>query len=159
MCFVVAMFFPVFTAKILSVHDDNGGGLFSPGAFIPLGFFFWNLGDLSGRVSAVLPPFAWLRQRPRVLFAVGLLRWGFLPLYLLCNLHGRGAVVESDLFYLGVVQFPFGLTNGWLGSSAMMAAGEWVAEDEREAAGGFMGMCLVGGLALGSVLSFTAAGL
>ncbi|EAQ91040.1 hypothetical protein CHGG_02975 [Chaetomium globosum CBS 148.51] len=154
MCFVVAMFFPVFTAKILSVHDSDGG-LFSPGAFIPLGFFFWNLGDLAGRVSAVLPPFAWLRARPRVLFAVGLARWGFLPLYLLCNLHGRGAVVESDLFYLGVVQFPFGLTNGWLGSSAMMAAGEWVAEDEREAAGGFMGMCLVGGLALGSVLSFT----
>ena len=160
MCFVVAMFFPVFTAKILSVHDSagGGGGLFSPGAFIPLGFFFWNLGDLAGRVSAVLPPFAWLRARPRVLFGFGVLRWAFLPLYLLCNLHGRGAVVESDLFYLGVVQFPFGLTNGWLGSSAMMAAGEWVGEDEREAAGGFMGMCLVGGLALGSVLSFTAAG-
>ncbi|KAK3295882.1 nucleoside transporter-domain-containing protein [Chaetomium fimeti] len=160
MCFVVAMFFPVFTAKILSVHDGDpaGGGLFSPGAFIPLGFFFWNLGDLAGRVSAVLPPFAWLRRHPRVLFAVGLARWVFLPLYLLCNLHGRGAVVGSDLFYLVVVQFPFGLTNGWLGSSAMMAAGEWVDEDEREAAGGFMGMCLVGGLALGSVLSFTAAG-
>ncbi len=62
-------------------------------------------------------------------------------------------------FYLGVVQVLFGVTNGWLGSSAMMAAGEWVADGEREAAGGFMSLCLVGGLTVGSVLSFTAAGI
>jgi equilibrative nucleoside transporter 1/2/3 len=92
------------------------------------------------------------------LFAFSLLRWAFLPLYGLCNLHGAGAVVESDLFYLGCVQFPFGLTNGWLGSSAMMAAGEWVAEEERAAAGGFMSLCLVAGLAAGSVASFSVAG-
>jgi equilibrative nucleoside transporter 1/2/3 len=157
-CFAITMFFPVFTAKILSVHDPSQSGkLFSPGAFIPLAFFFWNLGDLAGRVSTMLPALS-LRHRPRVLFAISLARAGFLPLYLMCNLHGRGAAVGSDLFYLVLVQFPFGLTNGWLGSSAMMAAGEWVGEDEREAAGGFMGLCLVGGLAAGSVLSFTAAG-
>ncbi|KAK4157137.1 nucleoside transporter-domain-containing protein [Chaetomidium leptoderma] len=183
MCFVVTMFFPVFTAKILSVNDDDassGGSsssstsssssssstsssgsskLLLPGAFIPLGFFFWNLGDLAGRVSTMLPVFGSLRRRPRVLFVASLLRWGFLPLYLLCNLHGRGAVVGSDLFYLVVVQALFGLTNGWLGSTAMMAAGEWVGEGEREAAGGFMSMCLVAGLAAGSVLSFTVAGI
>ncbi|KAK4123468.1 hypothetical protein N657DRAFT_680668 [Parathielavia appendiculata] len=157
-CFAVTMFFPVFTAKILSVHDPSGAGkLFSPGAFIPLAFFFWNLGDLAGRVSTMLPRFS-LRHRPQALFVISLARAAFLPLYLMCNLHGKGAVVGSDLFYLVVVQFPFGLTNGWLGSSGMMAAGEWVAEDEREAAGGFMGTCLIGGLAAGSVLSFTAAG-
>lgn len=158
LCFVVAMFFPVFTAKILSVRDERESGrLFAPGAFIPLGFFFWNLGDLAGRVSTMLP-FS-LRHRPKALFAISVARLLFLPMYLLCNLHGDGAAVPSDLFYLLVVQFPFGLTNGWLGSSAMMAAGEWVAEGEREAAGGFMGLCLVAGLAAGSVLSFTAAGI
>jgi equilibrative nucleoside transporter 1/2/3 len=162
-CFALTMFFPVFTAKILSVHDPTAGAgagagrLFAPGAFIPLGFFFWNLGDLAGRVSTLLPCCS-LRRRPRLLFALALLRGAILPLYLLCNLHGRGAVVESDVFYLGVVQVLFGLTNGWVGSSAMMAAGEWVAEGEREAAGGFMGLCLVAGLAVGSVLSFSAAG-
>ncbi|KAL2188637.1 hypothetical protein L209DRAFT_751662 [Thermothelomyces heterothallicus CBS 203.75] len=162
MCFIVTMFFPVFTAKILSVHDDDGtptAPLFRPGAFIPLAFFFWNLGDLAGRVSTMAPALSFgLRRRPAVLFALSLARWGFLPLYLLCNLHGDGAAVPSDLFYLLVVQFSFGITNGWLGSTAMMAAAEWVAEDERAAAGAFMSMCLVGGLAVGSVLSFTAAG-
>ncbi|KAL2260393.1 hypothetical protein VTK26DRAFT_5599 [Humicola hyalothermophila] len=163
MCFLVAMFFPVFTGKILSVHSSSSSpsseGIYAPGAFIPLGFFFWNLGDLAGRVSAAFPGFASLRRRPRALFAVAMARWLFLPLYGLCNLHGEGAAVPSDLFYLLVVQFPFGLTNGWLGSSSMMAAAEWVDEGEREAAGGFMGLCLVAGLTVGSVLSFSAAGI
>lgn len=169
LCFMVAMFFPVFTAKILSVHDPDssftspaGGGstssIFAPAAFIPLGFFFWNLGDLLGRVSPMFLPFS-LRDRPLALFAVAVARLVFLPMYLLCNIRGKGAVVDSDLFYLLVVQLPFGLTNGWLGTSSMMAAGEWVDEGEREAAGGFMSMCQVGGLSVGSLASFSVAGI
>ncbi|KAK6209556.1 nucleoside transporter [Colletotrichum tabaci] len=162
MCFAVAMFFPVFTGKILSVRypgDEKSptGSLFRPAAFIPLAFFAWNLGDLSGRMATILP-FS-LRHRPAALFAVSLVRMGFLPMYLLCNIGGRGAVVSSDFFYLVIVQFLFGLTNGWLGSSCMMAAGEWVEEGEREATGGFMGLCLVAGLTTGSLLSFTAGGI
>ncbi|KAH8909809.1 hypothetical protein BR93DRAFT_965886 [Coniochaeta sp. PMI_546] len=160
MCMLVAMFFPVFTSKILSVHqgEDPDRRLFTPGVFIPLGFFFWNLGDLLGRMAAVFPLWG-LRDRPTALFAFGVARTLFLPLYLLCNIRGRGAVVDSDLFYLLVVQFPFGLTNGWLCSAAMMAAGEWVDDSEREAAGGFMGLSLVSGLTVGSLLSFSAAGI
>ncbi|GJC90895.1 nucleoside transporter FUN26 [Colletotrichum liriopes] len=162
MCFAVAMFFPVFTTKILSVRypgDEKSpaGSLFRPAAFIPLAFFAWNLGDLSGRMATILP-FS-LRHRPAALFAVSLARMGFLPLYLLCNIGGRGAAVSSDFFYLVIVQFLFGLTNGWLGSSCMMAAGEWVEEGEREATGGFMGLCLVAGLTTGSLLSFTVGGI
>ncbi|KAL0931915.1 nucleoside transporter family [Colletotrichum truncatum] len=162
MCFAVAMFFPVFTGKIVSVRypgDEKSpaGALFRPAAFIPLAFFAWNLGDLSGRMSTILP-FS-LRHRPAALFGVSLARLGFLPMYLLCNIGGRGAVISSDLFYLFVVQFLFGLTTGWLGSSCMMAAGEWVEDGEREATGGFMGLCLVAGLTTGSLLSFTAGGI
>ena len=157
MCFAVTMFFPVFTSKILSVRPAGSGRLFTPSVFIPLGFLMWNAGDLLGRVSTIIP-FS-LRRRPSALFVVGLARIAFLPLYMLCNIRGAGAVVSSDLFYLFFVQFLFGLSNGWLGSNAMMAAGEWVAEGEREATGGFMGLCLVAGLATGSLLSFTASGI
>ncbi|KAL8295011.1 hypothetical protein RB600_000801 [Gaeumannomyces tritici] len=179
LCFAVTMFFPVFTSKVVSVRsakpdDDAAAGvaaaagassssplppLLQPGAFIPLAFFFWNLGDLVGRISTAHPAFAALRRRPTALFGLAAARVCFLPLYMLCNVGGRGAVVSSDLFYLLLVQLPFGLTNGWLGSSSMMAAGEWVDEPEREAAGGFMGLCLVAGLATGSVLSFSVAGI
>ncbi|KAI1353138.1 putative nucleoside transporter protein [Xylaria sp. FL0043] len=157
LCFTVTMFFPVFTPKILSVTPSSEGStLLQPAVFIPLGFFFWNFGDLIGRS---VPLVVSLRHKPVVLFGFGIARSAFLPLYLLCNLHGRGAVVNSDLFYLLLVQLPFGLTNGWLASDCMMAAGEWVDENEREASGGFMSLCLTAGLTAGSLLSFTAAGI
>ncbi|RCI15965.1 hypothetical protein L249_2198 [Ophiocordyceps polyrhachis-furcata BCC 54312] len=152
--FAATMFFPVFTTKTLSVHPD-AAPIFRPAAFIPLAFVCWNLGDLGGRVLAVLP-FS-LKHRPFALFLLAVVRLAQLPLYLLCNIGGRGAVVSSDFFYLVVVQLLFGLSNGWLGSSFMMAAGEWVDAGEREAAGGFMGLCLVLGLTLGSLLSFTVS--
>ncbi|KAI1268675.1 nucleoside transporter [Xylariaceae sp. FL1019] len=156
-CFSLTMFFPVFTAKVLSVTPvDKASALLKPAAFIPLGFLFWNIGDLVGRSASLR--FS-LRHRPIVLFAISVARSVFLPMYLLCNINGRGAAVDSDLFYLLLVQLPFGFTNGWLGSNCMMAAGEWVSEGEREASGGFMGLCLVAGLSFGSLLSFTAAGI
>lgn len=40
----------------------------------------------------------------------------------------------------------------------MMAAPEHVEEGEREATGGFMGLNLVGGLTVGSLLSFFVGG-
>lgn len=159
-CFVATIaLFPVFTAKILSTHPPPRSRLFDPEVFIPLAFLFWNAGDLAGRLCTAGALNADVRRRPALLFALGVARFAFLPLYLLCNLHGEGAAVGSDLFYLVVVQLPFGLSNGWLASNAMMAAAEGVEEDEREAAGGFMGLCLVAGLALGSVLSFTVTDL
>lgn len=156
--FTETMFFPVFTFKITSVNDHPGAGvLLRPAAFIPLAFLFWNLGDLSGRMATILP-FS-LRDRPLVLCLLAIARAGMIPLYLLCNIGGRGAIVSSDFFYLVVVQLLYGLTNGWLGSSCMMASGEWVDDGEREVAGGFMGLCLVVGLATGSILSFSIAGI
>lgn len=158
-CFVATMFFPVFTVKVLSVRNPPRNRLFDPEVFIPLSFFWWNLGDLAGRMCTMGAFHARMRRRPLLLFLFGVARFAFLPLYLMCNLHGDGAVISSDAFYLLLVQLPFGWSNGWLASNSMMAAAENVDETEREAAGGFMGLCLVAGLAIGSVLSFTAAGI
>lgn len=75
----------------------------------------------------------------------------------MCNVKGNGAVIESDIFYW-VVGLTFGMTSGWVGSNAMMAAPACVDEGEREAGGGFMGLCLVAGLATGSMASFLVLG-
>ena len=156
-CFAVTMFFPVFTQKVVSViPEDRAPRLFRSAAFIPLGFLIWNLGDLAGRLTTLLP-FS-MRHRPIPLFVFSILRIGFLPMYLLCNIQGNGAIIKSDAFYLFVVQFWFGATNGWLSSSCMMGANDYVEGGEREAAGGFMAVNLVGGLTAGSLLSFAAAG-
>ncbi len=63
----------------------------------------------------------------------------------------------GDGFYLIVVQFLFGVTHGWLSGASMMGVPVWVAEQDREAAGEFMGMTLVGGLVAGSMLGLAAA--
>jgi equilibrative nucleoside transporter 1/2/3 len=151
------MVYAVFTAEIESVHQEpNRFRLFSREVFIPVAFLFWNAGDLIGRMSVIVPSLS-LAHRPWVLFVISVARLGFIPLYLLCNIGGRGAIVQSDFFYLFVVQLLFGVSNGYLGSSCMMGAGQWVSVDEREAAGGFMSMVLVGGLAAGSLMSFLVA--
>lgn len=157
LCFTVTMFFPIFTQQILSVRArDTAPRLLQSDCFIPLAFLFWNAGDLIGRLLLGIPHLTLVRW-PRTVFLLSVLRLVFIPLYLLCNVRGRGAAIHSDAFYLIVVQFLFGLSNGYIGSSCMMGAGEWVDKEEREAAGGFMTLMLVGGLTVGSLLSFLAA--
>jgi equilibrative nucleoside transporter 1/2/3 len=155
--FAVTMVYPVFTQKIDSVHNPSKGAIFKPASFIPLAFFFWNAGDLTGRLLTAIPLLR-ITHRARFVFILSLCRVAFIPLYLLCNIHGRGAKVDSDFFYLVIVQFLFGISNGYIGSVCMMGAVEYVDEEEREATGGFMGLMLVGGLTVGSLLSFLVAG-
>lgn len=146
-CFAVTMVFPVFTASIRSVRGVDSA------VFIPTAFLLWNIGDLLGRLVTLWKRIS-LTHYPSALFCLAMARLLFIPLYFLCNVKGRGAVVQSDFFYLVIVQFFFGLTNGYLGSECMMGSGDWVAPEEREAAGGFMGLMLVSGLTVGSLLSF-----
>lgn len=156
--FAITMIYPVFTQEIESVRPrDKAPQLFKPASFIPLGFLFWNSGDLIGRLLPAIPRLR-LTQRPRLVLGLALSRVLFIPLFLLCNINGRGAKINSDFFYLFIVQLGFGISNGFLGSTCMMGAIEYVDIEEREATGGFMGLCLVSGLTVGSLLSFTVAG-
>ncbi|KAK8214655.1 nucleoside transporter family [Phyllosticta capitalensis] len=155
--FAITMVFPVFTQEIRSVQStDSAPRLLQPASFIPLAFLFWNIGDLLGRILPGIKALS-LTSKPRAVFAFSVARIVFVPLYLLCNVGGAGARVNSDFFYLVIVQMGFGVTNGFIGSTCMMGAPEWVEPHEREAAGAFMGLCLVAGLAAGSLASFAVA--
>ncbi|KAJ5090222.1 hypothetical protein N7532_008906 [Penicillium argentinense] len=153
---ITMMIFPVYTSRILSVNDPEKSRMYDPTVFIPLAFLFWNVGDLSGRMLVAIPSLS-LTHRPWLALVFSFARVAFIPLYLLCNVSGQGATVSSDFFYLFLVQLLFGVTNGYLASSCMMGASQWVSADERHAAGGFMGMMLVGGLTAGSLLSFVVS--
>ncbi|PGH02517.1 hypothetical protein AJ79_07630 [Helicocarpus griseus UAMH5409] len=161
LCFGVTMAYPVFTNRIKSIRDipteQPPPRLFQSTIFIPLALLFWNTGDLVGRLVLLIPRIN-LSHRPFALFLLSLARLIFIPLYMLCNVNGRGAWIKSDLFYLVIVQFLFGASNGFIGGACMIGAGDWVDVEEREAAGGFMGFMLVAGLTSGSFLSFAAAG-
>jgi equilibrative nucleoside transporter 1/2/3 len=156
--FAITMTFPVFTQQIESVHPpENRSRYLQPATFIPLALLIWNSGDLIGRLLPAIPAIR-LTGKPRLVFALAVSRIVFIPLYFLCNIRGRGARVNSDFFYLFVVQFLFGISNGFIGTTCMTGAIEYVDVNEREAAGGFMALSLVAGLAAGSLLSFAVAG-
>ncbi|KAI0998926.1 hypothetical protein K3495_g9269 [Podosphaera aphanis] len=158
LCLGLSMFYPVFTAKIISVIPvEEAPRLFKPATFIPLGFLTWNIGDLIGRLST-LGPLGKHKFGVITLFSIACLRVCFIPLYFLCNLGGHGAIIKSDLFYLVVVSGGFGVTNGWLSSMCLMSAGSYVEEGEREATSGFMIVNLMAGLMIGSFLSFLVSG-
>ena len=159
-CFLITMFFPVFTGKVVSVVPaDEAPRILRPNVFIPFGFLVWNVGDLLGRLSTYIPfPAGAKFRRPQLLFLFAILRSGFVPIYLLCNIENHGAIIKSDVFYLFVQQLLFGATSGWLGSYCMIDFSLYVEEGEREAAGGFMALNLVAGIMCGSFLSFSASG-
>ena len=149
--FTLTMFFPVFTQRIHSASTSTPlPRLLEPSCFIPLAFLFWNVGDLLGRTLTLHPHLAALTHYPKTIFVASIARVIWLPLYELCS---KGTV-KSDFFYLVIVQGGFGVSSGLIGSLCMMGAGEWVEPDEREVAGGFMGLMLVGGLSVGSLASF-----
>lgn len=151
--FCVTMTFPVFTQAITSVRPltPSSSRIWTPEVFIPFGFFLWNFGDLSGRICCGFKGFT--VTNPKILAAASTARIAFIPLYYMCNVKGEGAVISSDAFYW-IMQLAFGFSNGWIGSNCMMAAPEYVEEEEKEACGGFMGLWLVMGLTTGSVMSF-----
>lgn len=155
--FAITMFYPVITLKVQSVHSPtSSSSLFSQASFVPLAFLVWNTGDLIGRVLSALPRLR-ITHKPRSILLASLSRLVFIPLYYLCNINGSGALVNSDFFYLFIVQLLFGATNGFLGTMCMMGAVEYVDVAEREATGAFMTLMLVAGLTAGSLLSFLVA--
>jgi solute carrier family 29 (equilibrative nucleoside transporter), member 1/2/3 len=155
--FCITMFFPVFTVQIQSVHPpENIPLLLQPAVFITLSFLIWNSGDLLGRLLSAIPAIR-ITHKPRLVLGLCVARVLFIPLYLLCNRNGQGARVNSDFFYLIVVQLGFGVSSGFVGTICMMGGTEYVDVEERPAAGAFMTLMLVAGLAVGSFLSFLVA--
>ncbi|KAK9237221.1 nucleoside transporter-domain-containing protein [Lipomyces kononenkoae] len=158
--FGVTMMFPVFASNIVSVNYDDGASAPSswlrPNVYIPFAFLIWNMGDLIGRVICGYPQY--VIRSPSVLAVASIARTIFIPLFFLCNISGSGAVISSDGFYM-FLQLWFGITNGYISSCGMMGSESFVEEDEKEAAGGFMGLALNLGLAAGSLCSFILVGI
>ncbi|KAK9333887.1 nucleoside transporter-domain-containing protein [Lipomyces starkeyi] len=158
--FGVTMMFPVFASNILSVNYTEGvsspGSWLRPNVYIPFAFLIWNIGDLIGRVICGYPQYN--MRSPKALAIASLARTIFIPLFFLCNISGSGAAISSDGFYI-FLQLWFGITNGYISSCGMMGSESFVEEDEKEAAGGFMGLALNLGLAAGSLCSFILVGI
>ncbi|KAI0650151.1 nucleoside transporter-domain-containing protein [Trametes meyenii] len=152
--------FPPITVSVLPTNPTV-----HPLVFSAVHFLMFNIGDFAGRTICSLPALhVWSARR---LLTLSLLRTLFIPLFLMCNVQWasavsdtRGPIISSDIAFMTIVLL-FGLSNGYVSSMCMIAAPSLAhnpklqgrAEDVDVAAT-VAGFCIVGGLAVGSVVSF-----
>ncbi|CAG8651293.1 17361_t:CDS:2, partial [Racocetra persica] len=150
--------FPSITSFIKSVAPDDTKNKFQYDyLFIPLHFLVFNFGDMLGR-SLPSQEVLVITDQNQIAF-MSICRAIFLPILLFCNvdagLQGKRILpllINSDLLYFLII-FLFSVSNGYIGSLAMMA-GPQVAGVERDLAGTLMSYFLVVGLTIGSIFSF-----
>lgn len=153
--------------------------------FVPTVFLLFALGDWFGKSLPGFPalplpkkPFGTKEDGSRrywhfgdiqhawVILVLSLLRIGFIPLFMICHVVLREPstleprpshvpyLIRSDLLYL-VIVLVFAVSNGWLGSLAMMKAPRLLTRGkDKEQAGTYMVLVLTFGLFAGSLMGF-----
>lgn len=152
--FISIIIFPSLSSNIESVQKASGSP-WSTKYFVPLtSFLLYNFADWCGRQIT-----AWIQApgpNSKLLPALVLLRTIFLPLFILSNYQPR-ARIRTVLFARDAYPVAFtallGLSNGYLGTLAIVYGPKIVPKELAEAAGVVMTLYLVLGLALGSACS------
>lgn len=138
----------------------------SPLIFSSVHFLVFSCGDFLGRHLCSYPRLLiWSAKR---LGTLSLLRTLFIPLFLACNIQRdpgmpAGAstpLIGSDVLFM-LILLVFGVSNGYVSSLCMMSAGSLEhnrrlegRKEDVDIAATVASFCLVGGLVLGSVMSF-----
>ncbi|NWI10689.1 S29A3 protein, partial [Crypturellus soui] len=152
--FISIIVFPSLSSNIESV-DRSSGSPWTGKYFVPLAsFLMYNFADWCGRQIT-----AWIQApgpKSWVLPALVLLRTLALPLFVLSNFQPR-THLQTVLFNRDAYPVAFtallGLSNGYLGTLAMVYGPKIVPKELAEAAGVVMTFYLMLGLALGSACS------
>ncbi len=149
--FCITLAFPVFASHITSTHKNSSSKFKRNDIFISIAYLLWNTGDLIGRLSCAIKKLVVRDRLSMVLYS--LLRFTFIPLLFLCNIHDQKTAILGDFTYMSIM-FWYGVSNGHLCSSAFMSVGQYVSDKEKKAAGGFTTIFLSLGLMCGSIFSF-----
>jgi hypothetical protein len=165
--FVTLAVFPGITTEIISVHSDTGpSATWLQKLWIPLSFLNFNTFDFIGRTLAGKfdGSSKHCLSEPRTVSLLALSRVIFVPLFLMCKFRGKleslvpYVVFDADIYPI-VFMALFALSNGFVGSLAMMQGPCSAPPMDRAAAGTIMVTGLTGGLALGSAFSFLLRGI
>ncbi|KAF9647064.1 hypothetical protein BDM02DRAFT_3098783 [Thelephora ganbajun] len=155
--------FPPITVSVLPMDPTTNRLIFSS-----LHFFVFNVGDFLGRLVCSWPPLIiWSGRR---LVALSLFRTLFIPAFLLCNVQSplstdvRYPVISSDWMFM-LILLAFGWSNGYVSTLGLIASAS-VEHNPRlkgrredvDVAATVASFCLVGGLTVGSLISFAVSG-
>jgi solute carrier family 29 (equilibrative nucleoside transporter), member 1/2/3 len=147
--------FPPITISVVPVNPS-----IDPLIFSSIHFLVFNIGDFSGRYLCSIPRLLiWSAER---LLTLSLIRTLFIPLFLMCNIGTRTEppLINSDILFFMILLI-FGASNGYISSLCMMSAPSLEhnprlkgRKDDVDVVATVVNFCLVGGLVLGSVMSF-----
>ncbi|XP_063814857.1 equilibrative nucleoside transporter 3 isoform X3 [Pseudophryne corroboree] len=152
--FVSIIIFPTISASIESV-EKHTGSVWTNKYFTPMTCFLaYNFADWSGRQITT-----WI-QSPgpdsKVLPTLVFLRTFFIPLFMFCNYQPRKHIYEvffqSDVYPVIFITL-LGLSNGYLGTLAMVYGPKVVPKESTEGTAIIMSFFLGLGLAIGSAFS------
>ena len=138
--------FPALIASLRSTSSSSSR-LFHD-LWIPLLYVLFNVGDFLGRCSSNIGT-----RSGSHLATLSLLRWIFVPLFSLCQLHKTPSFFDNDLYpllFIALVSW----SNGYLSSVAFMAFPSKVPSKDQPKAANWMFLALCTGLTTGSFLSF-----
>ncbi|XP_075390502.1 equilibrative nucleoside transporter 3 [Tenrec ecaudatus] len=152
--FITSLIFPALSTNIQSVNKDSGSP-WTTKFFVPLTtFLLYNFADLCGRQVT-----AWIQvpgPKSKLLPGLVLLRTCLTPLFMLCNyqprVHLQLVVFTSDVYPILFTSL-LGLSNGYLGTLALIYGPKIVPRELAEATGVVMAFYLSVGLLLGSTCS------
>jgi solute carrier family 29 (equilibrative nucleoside transporter), member 1/2/3 len=163
--------FPPITSIIRSVHPPSSSAFIHPLLFTAIHFLIFNLGDLAGRYLPMVRRLQIWSSRQQLYMSLS--RTIFIPLFLLCNVQQRPSpttpvtrvpVINSDILFFLIV-FVFGASNGYITSLVMMTAPSHEHNpclkhrpEDVDTAATIAQFCLVGGLVIGSFMSFGVSG-
>uniref|UniRef100_A0A8D0HJW7 Solute carrier family 29 member 3 n=1 Tax=Sphenodon punctatus TaxID=8508 RepID=A0A8D0HJW7_SPHPU len=152
--FISIIIFPSISSNIDSVDKDSGS-LWTNKYFTPLiSFLLYNFADWCGRQIT-----AWIQApgpKSKLLPTLVLLRTFLLPLFMFCNYqprtHIKRVFFNRDVYPAVFIIF-LGLSNGYLGTLAIIYGPKIMSKELAEATGVVMTFFLTLGLALGSAFS------
>lgn len=152
--FISIIIFPSVSSNIESVNKDSGS-LWTNKYFIPLtSFLLYNFADWCGRQIT-----AWIQApgpKSKLLPILVFLRTFLLPLFILCNYqprtHFKTVFFKTDVYPTVFITL-LGLSNGYLGTLAIIYGPKIMPKELAEATGVVMTFYLMLGLAMGSAFS------
>ncbi|KAK5643124.1 hypothetical protein RI129_006969 [Pyrocoelia pectoralis] len=135
------------------IESESKGKAWNDIYFVPvITYLLMNCCDYTGRILASLIQWP---KKGSLLLALCVIRLGFIPLFLLCNVQPRQhlpVIFNRDYYYV-IIMVLFSISNGYLGNLAMMCAPRVVKNHEKEIASSMMAIFLGLGLTVGSAIS------
>lgn len=123
-CFITTLsVYPAITVLVQPIDKRTNHSKWNDIYFLPvLNYLLFNCGDYAGRIISGW--LKWPKNKPMLVAFLTILRIGFVPAFLLCNItqkHPLPILIHSDEIFIALMAF-FALSNGYIANISCIYA-------------------------------------